>query len=323
MPINYLLAVIALINESLSLFLISVNAWQYLALHTLAAVFMTLFAWQLMQNPYRQPRIWTLLLLFVWCFFLPVLGMTGLFLAVLIVYWSPESPRKSLFVALDTPAYRSSIQPQVYDFGIGSIRDQLSNDQFSTEVRMKALLAIQHMPTHHTANLLRAALADSADDLRLLAYGMLEARERELMLKVEHALARQQKQQDHYSTTRELAELYWEMVYQNLVQGDMRRFALDQVSIFAQQALKLNAFDGGTWVILGRMHLLNGAYAEAEKAFTTVMALGFLVVRAEPYLAELAFLRQDYSTVRRLMSHHLSEGRMPQPRQVAMYWRMS
>lgn len=321
MVINYLLAVLAFISEALSLLLLNSHTGQYLALHTLAVVFMVWFVWQLMQDPYRQPPVWTMLLLFVWGFFLPVLGIIGVLLAVLVVYWSPELPSKPLFVALDAPVYRSSIQPQVHDFGVGSIREQLSNDQFSTEVRMKALLAIQHMPTHHTAPLLRAALADSADDLRLLAYGMLEARERELMLRVEQALARQQQQQDHYSTARELAELYWEMVYQNLVQGDMRRFALEQVSRFAQQALKLNAVDGGIWVIFGRMHLLNGAYAEAEKAFSRVIALGFLVVRAEPYLAELAFLAKDYSKVRGLMSHHLSEGRMPQPRQVAMYWR--
>jgi hypothetical protein len=323
MPTKCLLAVIALACEAVSLLLLSAITWQYFAMHTIAAVCMAMFVWQLMQDNYRQPREWALVLLFTWCFFLPVLGITGLFVAVLVVYWSPKPQSKPSFIALSAPVYRASNQAKPHEFGagIGSIREQLTNNQFTTEVRMKALLAIQHMPTHHTDSLLRVALADSADDLRLLAYGMLEARERELMLRVERALARHQQRQNHYSTARELAELYWEMVYQNLVQGDMRRFAMEQVSRFAQQALKLNDEDGGIWVIFGRMHLLNGAYAEAEKAFSTVMSLGFLVVRTEPYIAELAFLRKDYHTVRRLMNHNFAEGRMSQPRQVAIYWR--
>jgi hypothetical protein len=92
---------------------------------------------------------------------------------------------------------------------------------------MKALLALQNVPTRQSSGILREALADSADDLRLLAYGMLDAREQQLTHRIEQALQRHRNgragtDEARYLAARELAELYWELVYQELVQGDMR-----------------------------------------------------------------------------------------------------
>ncbi|NNM52156.1 MAG: hypothetical protein HKM02_08010 [Pseudomonadales bacterium] len=88
-------------------------------------------------------------------------------------------------------------------------------------VRMKALLSLQDMPTRHTSGLLRDSLGDTLDDLRLLAYGMLEQREKALASQLQIQLERYQEtieQHDevrHASVARNLEEIYWKMIYQN------------------------------------------------------------------------------------------------------------
>ena len=47
---------------------------------------------------------------------------------------------------------------------------------------------------------------------------------------------------------------------------------------------------------------------------------GFPLIRAEPYLAELAYLRGDYATTRRLMTSLREDGRSRSLRMAADYW---
>lgn len=114
--------------------------------------------------------------------------------------------------------------------------------------------------------------------------------------------------------------MYWELVYQNLVQGDMRQFSLEQVQRYANEALKYKAKDAGLWAISGRMWTLRGDYIRAMGGFTTAIKQGFPLVRAEPYLAELAYLRGDYATTRRLMTGLREDGRSRPLSMAADYW---
>lgn len=300
--------------------------YSYFGLHAMAAACMTPVAWRLMPAHYRHPATGVMLLLFSLCFFIPVLGMLGFSLAALFSGWLPYLRDKGEFNAVAGPIYQPAKKPQEPRFRAGRVREQLMSRESPLELRMKALLAIQHMPARHSSGVLREALGDSADDLRLLAYGMLEAKEKHLTQRIQEALVRHQKydaeahSEEHYNAARELAELYWELVYQNLVQGDMRSFALEQVRRFSGEALRWHVRDAGLWAISGRMRMMMGDYSGAAAAFSSAIALGFPAVRAEPYLAELAFLRRDYAAVRRLMRRIRTEGRLPQLRQAGAFW---
>jgi tetratricopeptide (TPR) repeat protein len=205
----------------------------------------------------------------------------------------------------------------------GRVRQQLSNKDTPIELRMKALLALQNMPARHASGILREALSDSSDDLRLLAYGMLDSREKQLTHRIQIALHTHQQapsSAERYLPARELAELYWELVYQNLVQGDMRSFSLEQVQKYATEALKEKFKDAGLWAISGRMWTLRGDYIRATGCFSTAIKQGYPVARAEPYLAELAFLRQDYASTRRIMKNLHERGGSRPLLIAADYW---
>ncbi|HEX5360928.1 MAG TPA: hypothetical protein VFW49_07560 [Fluviicoccus sp.] len=299
------------------------NSW--LSFHIPAAVLMATGIWRMLPQAQRRPALGAWLLPFAVALFLPVLGMTGLLLCMLAAIWMPAALPVQRFTIMKPPEYRPVQLPAEPALPAGRIREQLSNGQSGSDLRMKALLAIRHLPARHTAAVLREALSDPSDDLRLLAYGMMEGKERDVMLRIQHALQRRDAQlrqgpAEQYAVVRELTELYWEMVYQNLVLGDMRRFALEQAALFAREALAINTTDGGMWLLCGRMHLQNGDYTAADDALAAAIRHGCLRVRAGPYIAELAFLRRDFHTVRNLMQQHLPDGRLPALRHAVTYW---
>ena len=116
------------------------------------------------------------------------------------------------------------------------------------------------------------------------------------------------------------AALWQQLKAEDLVQGDMRNFALEQVQKYATEALKEKVKDAGLWAISGRMWTMRGDYVRVTGYFNLAIKQGFPLARAEPYLAELAFLRQDYQTTRRIM-RNLNEREGSSPLlMTADYW---
>jgi hypothetical protein len=297
--------------------------FQYFALHALASAAITPVAWAILPTSYKQPRFWVMLLLFSLSFFIPFIGLFGFAIGSLVAARLPVLNKTYRFVSVISPHYELPKNNIETGWRSGRVRQQLSNTETPIDLRMKALLALQHMPARHSASILRDTLSDSSDDLRLLAYGMLDNREKQLTHRIQDALQRYEKlptAEERYIPTRELAELYWELVYQNLVQGDMRQFSLEQVQRFSNEALRFKVKDAGLWAISGRMWTLRGDYIRAMGGFTTAIKQGFPLVRAEPYLAELAYLRGDYATTRRLMAGLREDGRSRPLRMAADYW---
>ncbi|RZU47636.1 hypothetical protein EV700_0603 [Fluviicoccus keumensis] len=297
---------------------------QYFALHALACACITPLAWSLMPEQYRQPRNWVLVLLFSLCFFIPVLGLMGFAVGAMAAAWMPQLHRREDFEAVAAPHYELPKKTPVSGWRSGRVRQQISDTGAPLELRMKALLALQNVPTRQSSGILREAMSDSADDLRLLAYGMLDAREQQLTQRIEQALRRHEAAandtESRYLAARELAELYWELIYQELVQGDMRDYALGQVRHFCREALAHKVRDTGLWVISGRMRLLAGDYNGATGAFATAIRQGFPRVRAAPYLAELAFKRGDFDTTRQIMRELRPDGKSRAMQLSAGFW---
>lgn len=318
---------VTLESSAIALLLLSSNSsaviYQYLALHSLACALITPVAWFLLPKAYQYPRHWVMLLLFSLSFFIPVLGLFGFAIGSLIASWLPYFRAENNFKAVALPSYE--IPKRAIEQGLrsGRIRQQLSDKNTPVELRMKSLLALQSMPARHASGILREVLSDNSDDLRLLAYGMLDSREKHLTHRIQEALHSHQhatSSEERYLPARELAELYWELVYQNLVQGDMQRFSLEQVHKYATEALKITVKDAGLWAISGRMWILRGDYIRAGACLSTAIKQGLPLARAEPYLAELAFLRRDYQGARRIMRDLHERGSSRPLLAVADYW---
>lgn len=279
----------------------------YLLLHGAASAVITLLAWRLFPAPYRQPRQYVFALVFGFSLMVPLLGLAILLIGAVAGSLFPQLLKPRVFDAVAQPEFTVDAQDATQRPRGAAARALLLNPAAPATVREEALLAIDSAGAAGSGALLRDLLADPSDDLRLLAYGMLDRREKAVSkrLAAERRLLELAEGIDDRDAARticgRIAQLYWELVYRGLAQGDNARFALEQALIYAERSLREEAGDGPTWLMIGRVRLQRGELRAAEGAFNE--ALSFQVPRARvlPYLAELRFAQRRYADVRKLM----------------------
>jgi polysaccharide biosynthesis protein PelE len=295
----------------------------YLAAHAAASVLVALVLPTLLPKAQvSRPRP-AFLFFFSVAFFVPVLGVAGLLGAVLVGRLIPERARSERFDLHAAPVYDPRAQEVTAVRSKGAVRVQLENTSAPVETRLKALLAVQSLPARVANPLVREMLSDPSDDLRLVAYGILDAREKSINARIYGAtqrLAQMPPARERALLERQLADLYWELVYQGLVQGDLRDHALTQVRAHLDQALSLDPEDAGLWSLCGRLAALEGGYDEAQRAFERALRFGLAESRVLPYLAEVAFRQRRFDEVSELAAKLAAAPQTQRMAQVIRYW---
>ncbi|MEM9491396.1 MAG: hypothetical protein AAGC55_19780, partial [Myxococcota bacterium] len=125
---------------------------------------------------------------------LPVLGLLGLLVAVLPALHRPIVARVRDWRTVVIPPL--PLAPDVPEPGrvaeLRPLTDVLVGGQADVDERMDAVLGLRHVPARAAVPILRQALGDPVDDVRLLAYAMLYRRDNALQLRIqaqEQALA--------------------------------------------------------------------------------------------------------------------------------------
>lgn len=279
----------------------------YLPLHAAASGFAAVAAGLLLPRPYQFPRRWVWASLFGFNFFVPIIGLAATLLGVLGGSLFPQLLQPRVFVDVPRPDYTASGDEGSKRPRGAAARAQLLNPNAPQAARVEALLSVGETGAAATGGLLRGLLADANDELRLLAYGMLDRREKEISggLARERRLLATAEEIDDRETVRvicgRIAQLYWELVYQDLAQGDTAQFALEQVLIFAERALRDDAGDGARWLLIGRAQMRRGDLRAADRALRQSLAYGMPRRSVLPYLAELRFAQRRYDDVRQAM----------------------
>jgi tetratricopeptide (TPR) repeat protein len=295
----------------------------YLAAHGGAAALLALFALALLPAGYREPRLPVLLLLFAVIFFIPALGFIGTLGVILLTPWLPRLKTPASFGSVELPALDPHERIGGAGFRQPGMRGFLSNATAPVSTRLRALVSLQNVPTRLASPLLRDLLADPSEDLRLLAYGMLDSREQKLNRAIHRELRKRKEAADTEvaaRSARKLAQLYWELTYQGLVQGELLRHAVGEALRYAQEALAADPADANLTLRLGRLLHAQGRNDEARKAYGEALGLGLPATRVIPYLAELAFEARDHDEVRRLLAVLRDWPGMPRLQPVIQYW---
>lgn len=305
------------LNHSMALML------SYLVLHGASSVLFALAISLVIPGRYRRPRRWLLVYLAAFNFFMPAAGLLCTLAALAAGILWPKIDEKSKFDTASSPLFVTAGKREGSGFRGTRVRAQLRNQNVPLDERLNALVAIQNAPTRNSGEALRNLLTDKSDDIRLLAYGILDGKEK----KIAQRIAEARGQLDHVDEVqpravlhKQIAELYQELVYQNLVQGDLMRYACDQMRDHTQMALMLNPAETGLWFMLVRLELMTGNVAAAETALQLAGRNGFPRARLLPYLAELSFLKKDYAAVRALFREISFDASVSAAPQLHRYW---
>lgn len=274
-----------------------VQVW---AMHASSCAILATSSLVLMPSKDRRALHWTWLLLFCFALIAPVLGSLSILLiahTTLRQALDQHNHAKPQSVAL--PEFEVRSQKAVRT-GQGAIRSRLTT-QVPASVRMQSLLTLQAVPSRVANPILEKLLGDDTDDVRLIAFGMLDAEEKKLSVQIhqeQRNLETPLSSRARYDALRHLAELHWELIYAGLAHGGLKTYNLNQAWKYLETALAMDEqHECGLLFLKGRILLAQGDMAQAHDALTQAMQLGQSPASVLPYLAELAFEQRAFVTV--------------------------
>ena len=161
----------------------------YLTVHALASVLLALCLSPFLVSTAdaRQQRLPLVALMALLSYAVPVVGFVGSVVATVALHRRRGFATRKRFSSLPLPEFDPHQQVGGSRRQVG-LQSFLANQAVPVPLRMRSLAALSHVSGRVASPMLRMALSDSSDDLRLLAYSMLDAQERQLSQSIHQEL---------------------------------------------------------------------------------------------------------------------------------------
>jgi tetratricopeptide (TPR) repeat protein len=258
-------------------------------------------------------------------FFIPAIGPVGLYAVVRLSSSGADRTEDPwLRLKLDLEALEAD-PPSRGNSSVAALATVLADLRpENSQRRFGALLRLAHVPRRAGIQLLKTALKDPVEEVRLFAFSRMERIRTEL----DQALKSFRESLDAASddATREhmhlrLAETYWEYVYLGLAEGAMLDHALRSAVEQIDASKELGKNVASASFLHGRILLSRLQELDAAKEFERAARLGYPATKVLPYLAECAFRSRDYAGVRSHLRRleAICHGHAPLAR-VREYW---
>jgi hypothetical protein len=312
-------SLLSLLSESSSLAAILTFA----LIHGAACLFLMAGLWPLLPRQYRQPLPWSPLFIFGLAFFIPALGVLGVVLAVLPALYFPRRQRADVWkqTAIPELPFRATEPDMRSMMSAGGLQDVLRH-AVNPNKRLSAILSTRQMSGRDAIPILKLALKDPVDDVRLLAYSMLDAQESGINLKIKQTLEELQSAASDRigQLNASLAQHYWELVYLGLAQGSVLEHMLQCARSHIEQAMNSRE-SADDWLLAGRIALEQRRIDEADEAFAYAQSLGLEAAQVASYRAEVAFIRKRFTEIPVWLAQLHSDDRQRLPfSALARYW---
>lgn len=274
----------------------------------------------LLPAPYREPRA-------AWFFGVLTAGIPGFGLLASLIIAGGLSRLVHLRASPDPaivriPPFSIEMRGRDPHMGIGGAWAILRAPSSSTNRSVRALLALDPRLSRQTAPLVREALHHPHEDLRLLAYGLLDQREGNLLEIINQQLQLRAGADPatRAQTDKRIALLYWELLYQDLSRDHLRAHAIGESRRHAQLAVAVLSDDAPLYVLLGRLSLIDGDSLVACDHLERALQLHTAPGQVLPYLAEARFRLRDMRGLRILTARFPALLDLPNIGPVARFW---
>ncbi len=273
-----------------------------LVAHCLSAFILPWPLSRIMPQDFRPSKT-ILLLFFFFCLFIPVVSGFLLLLLVTVGLRQPKPSNVAFLEFTGLPSFSDkNAVPSNLDFADKNVYSIL---KFSTDEseRVKAVLSTRYMQNKNAVPVLQLALSDCADEVRLLAFALLDKKEKEFDSIIHRGLAKlksddlnpEEFSSIHYS----IAETYWELSYLGLAKGRARIHVLNSAKQHVSTALKHRKKDAAMYVLQARVMTRLGNYKQARSALDKAKIYGMSMAKLALLQAELAFELRQFDTVRK------------------------
>jgi len=173
----------------------------------------------------------------------------------------------------------------------GKHRDELSSD-----IKIKSLKILYDSNSQGNIGKIKKFLSDSSDETRLYAFALVSTFEKKLNDRITEV---QNKLKDEIDPNRlenynfELAQLYWQFIYHGVADEQLVGFYTKKIEIVLATVTK----NSSAFVLLGKIHIFNKNFDEAQKAFDKAIELGVPQRVVSTFLAEIKYGQKKYNEV--------------------------
>ena len=286
--------------------------------HAVAAASFTVLCWLVLPRAYKTPVIPALSFIFVAAFTMPVLGMLCLASVFIVALYFPKAEVKKRWqytYSQALPIHPEQLEANQY--GYAALKDILLFNP-SDEKRLMATNSCRFLPYQQAMPLLKLALTDKTDDIRLLAYAVIEKIEFNINRKIA-LFKRKLERKSNADILQRIAEGYWELCYLGIADGPIRNFYLAEAAGYLKQAHQLTP-SAAIELKLGRILLEQQQYAQAKQHLELAQEKGLLKRQVTPYLAEVMFGQKHYQAVATLLQS-LPSRQSDLVTELKEYWR--
>jgi hypothetical protein len=270
----------------------------------------------------------------VMVFTIPILGALGV--ALLIVpAWRGQRPAEDDGVVEISLPHAAAPGGGTAQEGAAQVNlapapiEVVLRTQGTAQKRVASVMALRRMDAQRAVPLLRVALGDKHEDVRLLAYAILERREKELRGRIEVLLSDLEGLQagseaaegkQRAAVLKALAEQHWELVHGGFLSGDVEKQTLLSAVNYGHDSLLL-APDGSLALLLARMQLRARKPASAQRYLSAASELGVANSVLAPLYAETAFLLRRFDAIGPLLAE-AGSATLARPKldAVARFW---
>lgn len=298
----------------------------YLAVHLLASTLIAIVASALFRTRIASQRRWLIMLTAGFCYAIPVGGFIGMLLGILMLRMERRAVAPEPFESIELPEFDPHQQHQSASFRQTGLRSLLNNTNVPMTSRLGAMVALQNVSGRISSPLLRNVLTDPSEDIRLLAYGMLDNQEKRINKAIDEQLKvfaahEDSKDTPYYHAAQLLSDHYWELVYQELALGDLRNYAIGESLRYCDLVLEHNRDNAALTLRKGRLLHALGKPNDAREAYLVSLALGLPAVRVLPYLAEINFESRNFDELDFLIEELSYWSALPKLRPLIDYWK--
>lgn len=274
--------------------------WEGLVAHLLGVGIGMAYAWNAFPEPYRARPGRSLPLFFGLAFPAPVLGLGFLVFFAQSLKATPQRDASKDYVIGERDVL-TQVEFQPTDVvNTLSILDILSGDD--GELRRTAILALRQVEPRKAIPVLKKAIADSDEQVRLLAQTQYNGIIAGLELSIKAMEADLDSKPPHPKRLLELAEFYHELVFLEISSEETELIYLQRAVELLAKALSLDPMLDAALILLMKCRVRSGEVDRAVALIEELRSKGIPDEVLRPWEAELAYMRADWVELERVLT---------------------
>lgn len=277
-------------------------------IHATLSLIISLIASQFLVNKFTTKRFKYILFFWVLNIALPIVGY---FMTIWIVYYLLHVVHEK---QLQNVHFINMIEfenefPEIQRvFGEAAMGKLLGDDggTSGSSLKMRALVSLAENASKSDVSLIKNRLSDKNDEIRLYSFAVIDNLEKGINGQIHEKMKLfEEAEESHSKAARasELAFLYWDLIYFELADSDLKTFITQEVEKYALIALEHNPHNEKINVLLGKNYLAQQKIDKAQECFSKAIEDGVNMDYIVPYLAEIFFVKKDYKKVKELLGN--------------------